>query len=537
MPTSADHSGSSEGGEDPVVFDAAAYGAIPPSKDLRRWMRTVRRGRADRSLWQQFEDIYLLIFALAMVGATAGNVVLNLNDRSAACTSSACGWLLLTVPLILVPLLVSSTLRVLLSVGPIGASRATGFWLLATPVDRAALLRPSYRLVMVVSAAVGGPAAVIGWALFGAAWSTVGEAAVLTTALLICTACVSVWAQESAVRSRRALWVADGLLALAAVPAVVLAVQPREAPGGVIGDKLRAIEQAPGEQVFASSHGGFVVVAVLALLACVTLVVITARSLGRLSRLSVVSGGELLAGMAGAAVTLDVSLLADIVAARRWSQVARLKSRRGHWSGVPAVVHREFIRVLRWPRRLVIGLALLVVPYAVAGTGFDVLVPLAAGFACFAAVRPLMDGLRSVSRSPGLVRALGMAPRDLRIALSVIPAGFAALWSLLLLPAVEHPSVAFAVAAGALAGVVRQSSARPPSYDGPLVATPTGAVPPGLFSQPLRGFDLLLLSLVPVLLGLSPMWVVLVPAVVCTLVFAVTGSTSGTQRARPGRAS
>ncbi|MDX6237638.1 MAG: hypothetical protein QOG10_2453, partial [Kribbellaceae bacterium] len=132
----------------PAVFDLADYGAIPASKELRRWMRKIRRGKADKSVWQQFEDIYLVVFALVMFGGTIGNVVLNLNNRSATCTSAACSWLLLTVPLILVPLLVSSMLRVLLSIGPISASRATGFWLLATPVDRASLLRPSYRLVV-----------------------------------------------------------------------------------------------------------------------------------------------------------------------------------------------------------------------------------------------------------------------------------------------------------------------------------------------------------------------------------------------------
>ena len=96
------------------------------------------------------------------------------------------------------PLLVSTLLRVLLSVGPVSASRATGFWLLATPVDRASLLRPSYRLVMVVSAVAGALAALVGFALFGAGWSAVGEAAVLTTVLLVCTACVTVWAQQTA---------------------------------------------------------------------------------------------------------------------------------------------------------------------------------------------------------------------------------------------------------------------------------------------------------------------------------------------------
>ncbi|HEU4946631.1 MAG TPA: DUF6297 family protein [Kribbella sp.] len=496
-----------------AVFDASAYGPIPAARELRAWMRSVRRGRADRSIWQQFEDIYLIIFALAMLGATAGNVVLNLNDRSASCTSSACQWLLLTVPLILVPLLVSGTLRMLLSVGPIAASQATGFWLLASPVDRASLLRPSYRLVVVVSAAVGAPAALVGWALFGATWSTVGEAAVLTTALLVCTACVTVWAQQSAVRSRRALWVADGLLALAAIPAVVLATIGQSEP---VSD-VEALQISAG----AAQHLRFVVVALLALAVTVALVVLTARSLGRLSRLSVVSGGELLAGMAGAAISLDIGLLADIVAARRWRQVGRVRSRRGRWSGVAALVQREALRVLRWPRRLVIGLALLVVPYAVAGTGYDILVPLAAGFAGFAAVRPLMDGLRSVSRSPGLVRALGMDPRDLRVAMSVVPAFSAALWSALALPALGHPAASFAVAAGVLAGVVRQASAKPPSYSGPLVATPMGAVPPGLFSQPMRGFDLLLLCLAPLLLGLSPLWVVVIPTLVCLLLLAV----------------
>ena len=53
----------------PVVFDPADFGAIPKSKELRRWMRKVRRGKADRSVWQQFEDIYVVIFALAFVYA------------------------------------------------------------------------------------------------------------------------------------------------------------------------------------------------------------------------------------------------------------------------------------------------------------------------------------------------------------------------------------------------------------------------------------------------------------------------------------
>ncbi len=161
------------------------------------------------------------------------------------------------------------------------------------------------------------------------------------------------------------------------------------------------------------------------------------------------------------------------------------------------------------------------VPYAVAGTGYDVLVPVAAGLAGFIAVRPLMDGLRSVCRSIGLVRALGMELRELRVLMSVVPGLFAVMWAGLAEPALGNPAHALAVAAGMLSGAVRQASARPPSYSGPLVASPMGAIPPGLFSTPMRGFDLLLLCLAPVLLGLSDTWVLVIPAIVCTILFAV----------------
>lgn len=503
----------------PVVFDPADFGAIPTSRALRKWMRKVRRGKADRTFWQQFEDVYLIVFAVAMLGATGGNVLLNLNDKSAACTSGSCSWLLDTVPYILVPLLVSTMLRVLLSIGPVSASRATGFWLLATPVDRASLLRPSYRLVVAVAAVVGASAAVIGWALFGASWSTVGEAAVLTTVLLLFTTCATVWAQQTDSRSRWALRLADGLLVVAAVPALLLAFRQNQ-PSSQLTNVMLPLSD-PQESGLQTVDLRLLVVGVLALLVAGVLVYLAGRTLGRLSRQTVIAGGDLLAGLAGAAITLDVSLLADVVSGRHWRMKGRLKSRRGRGSNAVAMIHREFLRILRWPRRLVIAFALLVVPYAVAGTGYDVLVPIAAGLAGFGAVRPLMDGLRSVCRSIGLVRALGMELRELRVIMAVVPGGFAVVWAALAEPALGSPSVAFAVAAGMLTGAVRQASARPPSYSGPLVASPMGAIPPGLFSTPMRGFDLLLVCLAPVLFGLSSTWIVVIPAIVLMILFAV----------------
>jgi hypothetical protein len=511
----------------PVVFDPADFGPIPRSAELRKWMRKVRRGKADRTFWQQFEDVYLVVFALAMLGATGGNVVRHLNHKSAACSSASCGWLLDTVPWILVPLLVSWMLRVLLSVGPVSASRATGFWLLATPVDRGALLRPAYRLVIATAVVMGALAAVIGFALFGANWSTVSEAALLTILLLVGTACATVWAQQVPARGRWALRIADALLVVAAIPALVLATQAGRAT------EPESLETLSMQAVAVATTGGLsdyqvrLLVTVLGVVVLGGLLVFfTARTLARLPKQSVVAGGDLLAGMAGAAITMDVSLLADVVAGRHWRTVGRLKSRRGRGERVQAIIHREFRRVLRWPRRLIVGAGLLVVPYAVAGTGYDVLVPLAAAFAGFAATRPLMDGLRSVCRSTGLVRALGMDLRDLRVAMAVVPGVFVLVWTTAAAPALGDAPTAFAVAAGILSGVVRQASARPPSYAGPLVASPMGAIPPGLFSQPIRGFDLLLLCLLPVLFDLGPLWRYAIPGAVLAIMFSVRPKTA-----------
>ncbi|MFI7066346.1 DUF6297 family protein [Kribbella sp. NPDC050124] len=510
----------------PVVFDPADFGAIPSPRSLRSWMRTTRRRRADRSFWQIFEDVYLVLFTLAMAGASGGNVVRQLNENAAGCTAFACGELTFWMPWIVLPLLVATTLRVSLSVGPVSASRAAGFWLLASPVNRSGLLRPAYWAVTAVVAVVGFLASALVWALLGSMWSEVLSASVVIAALLVCTACVAVWVQQAARRSRWALRVADLLLVAAAIPTLLLALQqPQQATvtSEFIGFSTIGPHQEP--PLLTPEQTRLLFILVVAVLLAVVLVVVTAQTLDKLSRTSVIAGGELLAGLAGAASSLDISMLADVVSGRHWRLKGRMRSRRGRGSRGGALVYREFLRILRWPRRLVIGFALLVVPYAVAGTGVDELVPIAAGFAGFVAVRPMMDGLRSVCRSTGLARALGMDLRELRVVMAVVPGLFAAVWALLALPALNSGPVAFAVAAGVISGAVRQASARPPSYAGPLVASPMGAIPPGMFSQPIRGFDLLFLCLAPTLFDLSSTWILAVPTFVLAVMFAIRPKT------------
>ncbi|GAA1681609.1 hypothetical protein GCM10009745_27230 [Kribbella yunnanensis] len=518
----------------PVTFDPAHFGAIPSPRALRKWMRETRRKHADRSFGQLFEDVYLVIFTLAMLGATGGNVVKHLNADMTTCDSLHCWRLWDALPFIIFPLLVATTLRVLLSIGPVSASRATGFWLLGTPVNRSALLRPTYWKAIAGTAVLGGVVSLVAWAVLGEPYASLVELTVMTTALMIGAACVTVWAQQTARRTWWTLRVADLLLVAAVIPAVWLAVERFKDPENIQWANVIIVmsTEAPNNQLWFGFgptiepyQMRLLMIVVVALVVVLGLVLLTARTLGRLSRTNVIAGGDLLAGLAGAASSLDPSMLADVVAGRHWRLKGRAKTRRGRGSQGGALIHREFVRILRWPRRLVMAFALLVVPYAVAGAGFDPLVPIAAGFAGFAAIRPLMDGLRSVCRSKGLVRALGYDLRELRVLMAIAPGLITVVWALAAYPILGSGAATFAVGAGVIAGAVRQASARPPSYSGPLVASPMGAIPPGLFSQPMRGFDVLLICLAPVLLGLSSTWLLVIPGFILAVMFSLRPKT------------
>ncbi|MFC9694886.1 DUF6297 family protein [Kribbella sp. NPDC056951] len=513
---------------EPVVYDPADFGAIPSPRALRKWMRETRRKHADRSFGQLFEDVYLVIFTLAMLGATGGNVVKHLNADMTTCDSLHCLRLWDVIPYILIPLLVATTLRVLVSIGPVSGSQATGFWLLGTPINRSALLRPTYWKAIAGTAVLGAVLSTVAWAVLGSPYTSLVEASIVTTALMLCAACATVWAQQSARRTWWTLRVADLLLVAGVIPAVWLAVQRFTDPDEVqFANVILYLSPTYSDEVPAMSLEDFRVplIGFVALVVVLGLVVWTARTLGRLGRTSVIAGGELLAGLAGAASSLDPSMLADVVAGRHWRLKGRAKTRRGRGSQGGALIHREFVRILRWPRRLVMAFALLVVPYAVAGAGFDPLVPIAAGFAGFAAIRPLMDGLRSVCRSKGLVRALGYDLRELRVLMAIAPGLITVVWALAAYPILGSGAATFAVGAGVIAGAVRQASARPPSYSGPLVASPMGAIPPGLFSQPMRGFDVLLICLAPVLLGLSSTWLLVIPGFILAVMFSLRPKT------------
>ncbi len=252
-----------------------------------------------------------------------------------------------------------------------------------------------------------------------------------------------------------------------------------------------------------------------AVAACVLLAVALGRAavvrLPRLARHHLVPGGRLAPGLSGALATLDLALAYDVVHGHRWNAHLPVRSRRGGPSGPARLVWADLVRVRRSPGTVLLPLASVVVAYAARSAGAGRPTLLLAGLAAFATALPLLAGLRVLTRTPGLLRVLPFPDATARRASLVVPAVVLLVVGLAAAPALAGPAegpepatavaLALAVAAAALAAAVRWVSGRPPDYSRPLVSTPAGAVPTNLYGSVLRGLDVLLVALVPVLVA------------------------------------
>jgi hypothetical protein len=104
-----------------------------------------------------------------------------------------------------------------------------------------------------------------------------------------------------------------------------------------------------------------------------------------------------------------------------------------------------------------------------------------------------MSGLRTLSASPGLRRALGGSQREQRVAHLVVPALGMALWWAATAPAggVHLDVLELLVVAGVVGAAFRSATRPPMSYGGAVLETPFGLFPMELVMQLARGPDLL----------------------------------------------
>lgn len=428
-----------------------------------------------------------------MLGAILVNVLLGLGDLTGTgCLSAGCRGARSLGPAVvgLGTVALLTTLARLL--GPVFVSPAIGSWLVTSPVDRAALLRP--RVL------VGGVVVALGSGLVTAGAATLAGWPLVAGALLVAaTVLLSVGVLGLTVRLQAA---APSTRSVTTAPTrAVLRL-----PGGVAWLLLLALAVGLGSRVAGPAPGPwwYAALGACSLLALLGAVV-TWRSVPRLHRRDVVRGASLVPAVSGALATLDLSLAWDVVSEHRWRGRPAVRSRRGRWSGAGALVWADLARLRRSPGRLVRLAAAGALPFAVEVAGAGRTVILVVALTGFVMGLPLLTGLRVLERSRGLVRLLPFTTRTARLATMVVPlvclVGFGLAMTPALPPGEQQPLLGLAAGVTAAAAAVRWMTGRPPDYSRPLVSTPAGGVPTNLYGSAVRGFDVVLLGCAPMLLS------------------------------------
>lgn len=463
------------------------------ARSLRRQMRAWRRQRADTTLYEEVSEAYVWVFSTIVLGAMAISAMVQARVTIASgCSTSSCTDARTSLVWASVVGVVAVTLAAAQAVGPVMVTPATGAWLLTTPIDRQPLLRS--RLVL--AGAVAAPACLVTVAAIGLlAGLSYGSIAVLSAIAAIAgagaTAAATAW-QPDGGRTTLRLALMLGVATACWMLLIALDAEPPTTVDWLTGP--------PGWTIL----GALVLITALLIRRAVA-------GLPRLLRAHLVPGGSLLASLSGALAGLDLTLAYDVLVARRWRNAATVRPVRGGPGGAWALVWRDIVRLRRSPGAVATLAASLLVPYVVVRLGLADTVVLASGLAAFVGGLWSFSALRTTGRNPGLVRCFPMSLAAVRAATLVVPGGVLLLWSLATAPAVGRSlddatatdAVMVSVAAGtaALAAIARWLLAGPPDYSQPLVSSPAGAVPISLIGSTLRGFDVLALGIVPLLVA------------------------------------
>ena len=468
--------------------------------DLRADIREWRRGRATATLTDVLQDVYVGVFAVVMLGAMAGNVVVGFRrEADDLCVAAGCVAARAVLPWLTVTATLAALLALARLLGPLFTSPAAGAWLLSTPVDRSALLRRRLVLVSVATAVVAVLVALPATALTGLAPSVVALATASVGVAGVGLVAVAAAAQERGGSAAR--WLLWALLAVTWSGLLVLALD--ESP------------RWPG-----TAHATALSVGALLLLGAGTVPVAVAawRGLARLRRRRLEPGGNLSSGLSGALATLDLALAHDVLVAHTARLRGTVLPRRGGPRGPLALVWRDLVRLRRRPASLLLVAGVVVAPYAVAQAGGGRLTVLVATLVGFVAAVPLCLALRVMVRTAALARMLPHTDAVSRTATLVVPLLVLACFGAACAPALSSaldvgPGLALGLGLAAGVGSVTSTAwwmaARPVDYSAPAVSTPMGAVPPGLVAGVLHGPDMVLLTSAPVLVTPSTTGLVL----------------------------
>ncbi|MGB3955086.1 MAG: DUF6297 family protein [Brooklawnia sp.] len=489
---------------------------LADERQLTLLMKDWRKGRATRTVWDMITDGYVTIFSLVVIVAMVVSGIMSVQQSAAGCTDVGC----VTARGLLPWMALAGSVLVALTVsrifGPVIASAAEGFWLLDAPVRRAKLL--NRRLWGVV---IG--AGLIGFLLGGLITTLTG---LDLTGVLIWAGALGA-AAAAAVTFAAAEQSAERTAILAAVQAVTGVVAL-----GVLGVMVLVSSGRLELDLDPATNSQLALIVLGVALAALGVTSVIARlRLEYVRRARLVSGGDLLSGMQGAAFALDFGLMRDILVERRWLNKGHVRPIPGRATGRATLVWREVDKLLRNPRGVLVLLASAIIPYALLSLGLGNLTPAITAIVLMFVMVPFFDSLRVVSRTRGLARAFPMSTSELNGSLTIVPAGLALVWALAASPAfvlIGQPEVSldalgtglahgFVTAIAGYVAAIRWVSAKSADYSAPMVATGFGALPPGLAFNLVRGFDVIALITLPLLVGWSPL-VSLAIAAICYLV-------------------
>lgn len=501
--------------------DLAEFGPVQHEVDERQLqllMKDWRRGRATRNLRQAISDGYVAVFTVVLIAAMVINVIIRAQRTAAGCDGAACTSGRSLLPWAALSGVLAVTFIASRMFGPVLASAAEGFWLMDAPLRRGRLLIRRLLLALGAALLVGVAVGALIAALTGSSvqmiliWAgATGLAAMGATAFA---------ASEQTFERTWTVRLFQTLVGAAGVAVLILVVATAAGWGHftINLDLSRTIALAVGG---------------LGLVLTIVCGIATRARLAQIRRARLTSGGSLIAGMQGAMFALDFGLMRDIVVEREAVARGHVRATRGRGAGLSALVWRDVQRLVRFPRPLIPLAVSVVVPYAVQALGLGSLNVLISALVLMAALVPMFNSLRVLSRTNGLARCLPFTTADIRSAASVVPAALALIWTIAAIPAflglgtethrspVQGTFTAMVCGAAGLVAAVRWTAAKSPNYGAPMIATAAGALPPGMIMNLMRGFDMVALITLPLILG-APAWVSLVIAI-AAFMFLRTG--------------
>lgn len=473
-------------------------------RDLHDLVKQWRHGRATRTIMDAVQDAYVAIFSVLMIGAMLTNLVIKAQSTMASCTAETCLSARTLVPWATWFAVLGLALTVGRLFGPVLVSAAEGFWLMDAPVPRSRLLSGRLRLALLAGALVGAVLGALTAALSGASPVEIG---LWSLADALGAAAVLAFAAAEQTRERTVVTrIVQSMLALLALATLLLTV--------AVAAGWWQLSVASGTTTLLPAAA-----AGLGLLLLVVELIAASRRLEHIRRARLVSGGSLVAGMAGAMYALDFGLIRDIVVERSAMERGRVNPTAGRGAGLQALLWRDLQRLVRFPKPLVALAASVVAPYAMDALGMTTLNPFISGLILVAVLIPFLSMLRVLSRTGGLARLFPFRTSQVKTITMVVPLLLALVWAAATVPAfigitssgaertpLEGLTVAVVTALAGWLGAVRWVTAKKVDFNSPMVATGAGAVPPMLIINLFRGLDMVALITAPVMLGGSALY-------------------------------